>query len=493
MMRAAGLQLAIEAVAAIDAGGTTTTLYWTECGGRGFATQPTDTPADTHFAPRIVDGGSFKREMSSGDEIGGPVRAGYGEILLENSDGALDALRTYSFWGRELTIRIGRPGDAYPLEWSTVVVAQGADVSVGLRYVRLRCRDRIDDFDVPLCSGVFAGTGGLEGPTEFAGRRIPRAYYEPRGVPLLLVDAAKYIYLAAENPASSVFNVYDGGAAVTMGATYANTATLESTAPAAGQARVYLGGPTYVRFGTAPSYDVSIHAAFLTLAGNNPALSAVLTDELGITTSAGSGIPLVGYWDNDDSYLAAMARACTLSPSWFGFDRLGDFAAGDIADPSGGTATFDFTRHNIVYIDRVAPTWCPVPVWSVMLDADPNYSYGSNLSPSAIALYRRRYYTTHTESDGAIKDKHRNARAVSWPIPVTAATVAALWFDLMSADRDQLQIESVMDHDTIGVDIADCVRVTYPRIGMDSGKKFVVVGVELVLGAAKKMRFTLWG
>ena len=45
-----------------DAGGGTTTYYM---GTSGYATKPTDTPANTYIAPRIKSVGSFRGSYSA--------------------------------------------------------------------------------------------------------------------------------------------------------------------------------------------------------------------------------------------------------------------------------------------------------------------------------------------------------------------------------------------------------------------------------------------
>ena len=90
--------------------GTRTLRYAT----RGFVTGPAETPANTFYDERLSQPAALKRDIFSAGTTQGASRVGYGDLLLLNGDGALDALRDYGVDGRVLTIRKGLPGAAYP-------------------------------------------------------------------------------------------------------------------------------------------------------------------------------------------------------------------------------------------------------------------------------------------------------------------------------------------------------------------------------------------
>ena len=63
------------------------TLYYS---GEGFITEPTDSPANQFFEPRLVEPISFTRTMFSQGRIGGFSAPGFGNLVLTNADGELD-------------------------------------------------------------------------------------------------------------------------------------------------------------------------------------------------------------------------------------------------------------------------------------------------------------------------------------------------------------------------------------------------------------------
>ena len=77
-----------EITAAIDSSGTTQTFYITS--GNGFVTKPSDTPSDTSVYPRLIDPGTYRRELFSGGKTFGAVVPSYGSVTIANADGLFD-------------------------------------------------------------------------------------------------------------------------------------------------------------------------------------------------------------------------------------------------------------------------------------------------------------------------------------------------------------------------------------------------------------------
>ena len=90
---------------AVDDIGTLQTHY--ACSGEGFATRPGDTPANTPIPPTLLDPGSLRREMFSGDRPFGAVRPAFGEVSMYNGDGRYDAWEHHGFDGRDFVLRWG--------------------------------------------------------------------------------------------------------------------------------------------------------------------------------------------------------------------------------------------------------------------------------------------------------------------------------------------------------------------------------------------------
>lgn len=126
-----------------------------------WATRPDDVPSSTPYMPRL-ESHSFKRSINNGDRFGG-MATGDGQIVVANTDGALDAyVDGYAFDGREVIVRIGRKTD---LQEHHHILFRGvvANVSADDDKVTFALRDKSDRLNVPAQPNVYAGTGGSEG------------------------------------------------------------------------------------------------------------------------------------------------------------------------------------------------------------------------------------------------------------------------------------------------------------------------------------------
>jgi len=104
--------IVIELTAAIDDAGTERTFYVSDT---RFVTEPTDTPANEAFEPRLTAyPDSINLTAFGTNRVGGGTRLSAGEMRLANADGALDAWNTYDFGGRRFIMRQGEEGAPYP-------------------------------------------------------------------------------------------------------------------------------------------------------------------------------------------------------------------------------------------------------------------------------------------------------------------------------------------------------------------------------------------
>ena len=162
----------VEVEAYIDGTGLTTLRYSDE----RFATLPSDTPANTSYKAVVISPGSFSRAMFAGGLTFGRSETGYGEILLDNSDGSLDALKDYGY-GRRVTIKsittTKRQGVAYA-DAVTRFVGVVAYVEAGFDEVSLVVRDELGELAIAYMDALFDGTStgstGIEGNGNIKGQ-----------------------------------------------------------------------------------------------------------------------------------------------------------------------------------------------------------------------------------------------------------------------------------------------------------------------------------
>ena len=212
------------------------TLYYTAAehlhyaATRAFTTSPTDTPANTFFDERLLVPAAVKRDMFDSGTIGGRSRTGYGDAVLANGDGALDAWRTYAIDGRAVVQRRGTLGGAYPGTTSVVFTGTAVQLIFEPDTVRVKLRDAQAELETPFQTSKYLGNNalpaGLEGvATDLKGKPKPVVLGSPYNVPATLVNSSKLIYQVHDGALAAITAVYDRGIKLT-GGSWATASTM---------------------------------------------------------------------------------------------------------------------------------------------------------------------------------------------------------------------------------------------------------------------------
>ena len=485
-----------EITAAVDAIGTTQTFYVTN--GDGFTTRPTDTPANTPIRPALLNPGSYRREMFSGNRTFGAVRPAFGEAVLFNGDGVFDAWRAYGFDGRAFTLRWGEQGADYPSEFTTVFVATMEGATMDFREVRLRLRDSLKILEKPVLNETFAGTGGIEGPAALEGQAKQRLLGLTQYPPPQMINSVARTYWITSGTANGL-TVWDMGVQLSGGGNYASMAELLATSPAPGEYRAYMGGPVVMRLGSNPAGDLRISTTGNQADGSAWGLSDFIAEAGHAGTVIGTLDPVGHLVDSSSTtYLDILTQSAMRLSKFFGFNRLGEFEVREFSAPSGAPL-HTFTRQNTLSFVRSPPDGAPVPAYRLNVNA--GRSWPSQLAGDASAtratFSRTPWYANYSHADDAILLKHPSAEAITLDVQPNMATSvwAALrdkfvsWFFV---DRDQVTVNSLLTGELLALDIGDVVQVQIPRFGYDAGKLFQVVAVRYDL-ASKKIEHVLWG
>ncbi len=200
----------------------------------GYESGPSDTPANTHFQPRVSQPLAFGREISRGGLPDGRARSTSAEIVLTNGDGDLDALLDWDWKGRVVTVKMGAPGFAYA-DFGTVFSGTAAGVSGTEDEFTIRIRDFAAALETPIQSTTYAGTGAEEGGDDVKGLPKPRCFGRVREVPAVLVEAGTLLYQVNDGAVSAITAVYDNSASgMTDGGDHATVAALRAASLSAG-------------------------------------------------------------------------------------------------------------------------------------------------------------------------------------------------------------------------------------------------------------------
>jgi len=493
------------------------TLYFSS---KGFTTGPYESPANTFFDGRIQQPANMRRDLFARGTTGGRSQIGYGECVLTNADGGLDALIDYGFDGRQFVLRLGE-GD-YPDGFETVLTGTIEQPAFEFNRVVLRVRDRQQELNIPIQANKYAGDNalpaGLEGVADIAGQPKPLVYGTVFNVPAVLVNTARVIYQVNDGPVSDITAVYDRGVLLTQEADYANQAAMEASAPSAGCYRVWPAGG-YFRLESDPKGEVTCDVqegatdAACTVAqivkdiisgpGDIDFSDQVQLDYLALD-AANSAV--VGIYIATETAIAdVLDELCESVGAWWGFDRLGKFRIVRLEEPEG-IPVATFTRDDILRIERIATadTDRGVPANQVILGYQKNYTTqdGAEIAGSAATLTHRQfisqeYRTVTTTPDSTVLQKHLLSPVIRVDTLLTSEADAVAEADRLQemkvVRRDRLNVRVDLDPPTVAaVDMGVVVSIEMDRFGYDNGKQFRVIGMEP--DAAKSvLDLTLWG
>lgn len=311
---------------------------------RDYTTDRADTPADTHYAGRVLAISPVERRMFANGQSGARANprseVGVGAIELMNTDGELDALfgdGTVSFRERSARVLRLRPGAAYSTA-ELKLVANISQAALQRDKVVVSIKDPSYQLASAHTTTTYAGNNalpaGVEGVADLAGKVKPLLYGKCFCVPAPCVNTSRLIFQVSNRALQSVQGVYDGGVALTAGATYSSQVDMETTAPSAGQYRAWLAGGM-VRLGSSPVYRITVDATGDT-AGNSTAAQLLKTLALERGISSGdinaadvtaldtANSAVLGIWISDSqSTLDAMDAIARSVGAYHGFDRLG--------------------------------------------------------------------------------------------------------------------------------------------------------------------------
>lgn len=408
--------LLVELTGYTDAGTSAVYRYSTA----EFNTSPGDSPSNTHYEPRVVDPGSISRKMTDLARNSPRGEVGYGEIVLANGDGELDDLfgdGLVSFRERGVRVLMVEAGAAY----STAEVMLSAVIAQA-ELSRDAVSVSIKDASYTLASAhqttTFAGTNslpaGVEGVADLLGKVKPLLYGKGLKIEPPCVNTSKLIYQISARALQSVDGVYDGGAALTAGATYADQAAMEATAPSAGQYRAWLAGGM-IRLGSSLVYGLTVDATADT-SGNSTAAQLIKTLALARGWSSGDisssdvtaldalNASVCGLWiDDSRSTLDAMDLIAQSVGACYWVDRLGVLRMARLDLPSGTS------------VETIAP-WKFATVAQVTSGQD---------VPSGTARIKYAHYgraQSRAELAGSVSDADAADLAQEWRVSTYSAT-----------------------------------------------------------------------
>jgi hypothetical protein len=479
--------------------GDVVTLYHSD---HGFVTEPGDSPANQYFEPRVVSALNFERHLFQRGLIGGRSIPNFGEIVLANADGGLDGFLTFGWDGRRVRVYLG--GDAFVHgDFGLVFDGTAEQIEITDDVVTVRLRDWQHKLDKPVQGALYAGTGGDEGGFDLTGVRKPLAFGRVLNVRPVMVDPGAGRYQVHDGAIDDVDALYVGGIAY---AKIAGTPAANQYAVDDATGFVTVGGTPITEQVTCDVKGAKPGGTYLTtvadiveeIVTSQGGLGAGDLDAASFTALNTANDATVGiYVDGASSrnVLQVLDELIASIGGYYGFDRSGKFQVGRLEAP-GGTPAATFTNVEILDIERQATA---LPVYRVRLGYQPNWTVQVEFQLQGGATAGRRAFTARdfrhvTALDGSVLTKHPLAGDLEIKTLLDgnadAGTEASRLLDLYKADRDLFRVR--VKTQPFALELAETVRLSYPRFALEAGKDFRVIG--LVEDAAiNEVELTLWG
>ena len=453
----------------VKTGGVEVTRYLSSI---GYVSEPTDTPANTHYAARISGGFSFSRSLNvtgSGGDIS------FGDLELDNTDGALDAWLADIWAMRRIKLWMGSatwPKSQFVQVFSGTV----EDVAPKDRYhLSLKLRDVLAPLNTQISTAVVGGTGDNKSTL------LPLALGEVFNVePLLLSTTGSQVYRVGLGTVESIIEVRDNGypVSVTKDAA-AGTFTLVNQRY--GQITCDVQG---AKVSGAYRNDVGglvEHVA--TTLGDGTKLDATAIDAVALSAFRSAHPQPVGLWLPDRAnrletmqQLAASIGA-TVTATPLGAVRIVQLAF--------GTPTRSIGQAQMVN-GTFAPAGRPKIKGAVQLAGCRNWtpqgksSLAASIATASLPILEDEWvYATATDAT-VVADY----RQTSSPEPVETLLVsetdlaaeAARRLALWKTPRTVFRFEAYAD--LLDLELGDTITLTHPRLGLSSGATALVVGLD---------------
>lgn len=338
------------------------------------------------YEGRISNAGSIKYMMFADGTTMGKSQIGWGDIVIDNADGAYDHLINGGFSGRVCMIRELIAGVTIGLTLSCSVEQPEFTTSD----INIRVKDPQILLNIPVQPNKYGGTNslpaGIDGTSDIQGKPKPLLYGQCSNVTPVCVNTSRLIYQAHDGALYSISNVYDKGVALTFGVDRANNAAMQSNPPAAGTYDTCLA-EGLIRLGSSPFGVVTLDAIQGATTADRTAAQIAKTVALKAITSgdmiAGDFTALdtlnssvIGIYITEETLIPAVLDEVLNSiGGWYGFDSAGKFNVGRLDAPSG-TAAVSLTNYEIQELTRLATQdeGRGLPTWKVNLGYSKNFT-----------------------------------------------------------------------------------------------------------------------
>jgi hypothetical protein len=469
----------------------TTTLYYS---GEGFVTSPTDTPANTLFLPRLIEPISFTRSMFSQGKIGGFSVPGFGNLVLANGDGELDAFADYAWDSRSVEVRVGEAGADFQY-YFTIFKGESKTIEFDDENVLIVLRDRQDDFTIDFPPNIYSGSAVS---ANIVGQPKPLCFGKVYNVTPVLTDSTNRVYQVHDGVINAVDAVYEGGVLLTLTTDYTvdlNAGTITLTAdpdgPITADVRGAKSGTVYIDSVADIVREIVTEYAGLADPGD---LDTQSFTDLNTANNSTVGI----YISSETDILDALDQLMNSIGGFYGFDRDGKFFVGriELASGSGITPDAQFDRTNIIEVTRLASE---VPNFRFKVQYKKNYTPMDESQFGASITQAQRDYLVRdglyeVVEDASVQTAYPNSQELLIPSlfadSTPAATEATRLSQIYDEQREVYRI--LVKTQPYTLKLNDVVQISFDRYNLTNGKNFRVISITED-AATNEVELELWG
>lgn len=468
-----------------------------------WITRSTDTPANQPFFGTLMRPLRVDRSIIANGRFS-ELSSGYGEIELDNSEGQYDEqIKRTGVDGANLTVKVRKHGRPYE---EAIVLFSGLAESwtVAEQNVIVRILDSSFRLNVPAQPDIYAGTGGLEGGDDLAGKRKIRTFGECSNITPAALIPQELVYQVNDGAVQDIPAVYDRAAALTIDTTpdYPNSTLLRAATIGAGKYATCLAEGLF-RLASAPDGLVTCDVEGDVLDGDYVETSADIVSRL-LATATDIVVPddlvtstfdavntaqpaTIGFHLAVDSNMTvrdAVSAIMGAIGGWAGFRRSGKFEVAIFAAPSGTpTATYD--EKDVIDIRREQlPDGIDPPPWRWRVAWGRNWTVQTTDIAGGVTAARIAFLKDAVRlaeaSDTVILTDHPRAQD---PAPVEAEF--AQQSDAQDEADRQLALYRVarsLYRVTVKVapffhEIGQVISLTYPRWDLVDGRLLTIVAL----------------
>lgn len=453
----------------VKVGGIEITRYLSST---GYVSEPTDTPASTHYAARISGGFRFSRSL---DLSGSGGNLSFGDIELDNTDGQLDAW-LYDIWSRRsIKLYLGAATWA-KAQFVQVFAGTVEDIAPKDRYhLSLKLRDVLAPLDAPISTAVIGGAGDNKNTL------LPLVLGEVFNVePALVSTAGAQVYQVGIGAVEGVLEVRDNGYPVSVTKDLAN-GKFTLVAQRYGQITCDVQG---AKVSGAYRNDIGGLVEWVaTTLGDGTKLATASIDAPALAAFRVTHPQPVGLWLSDranrletmQQLAASLGATVTATP--LGSVRLVQLAFGPPSRSIGPAQMVDGT---------FAPAGRPRIQGAVQLAGCQNWTpqdasvLAASIAAASLPMLGDDWTYSTASDAGVLADYKQTAT----PAPVETLLVvesdlaaeAARRLTLWNTPRTVFRFDAYAD--LLDLDLGDTITLTHPRLGLSSGASALIVGLE---------------